>query len=115
MTEKSSGRWMVQFGFTQKAKRRKWHIWLCSAGHHNGEAYPRAPLFELKPILGERKEHIRDANLIAAAPCLLTALEATLERYVQLAASGDCGNWNPEQETHVIASRAVIAKAKGTA
>lgn len=41
---------------------------------------------------------------------LFLALRATLERYVALAESGDCGFWDPEKEPHVIASRAVLAK-----
>lgn len=53
------------------------------------------------------------ARLIAAAPELLEALKGILARYVQLAGSGDCGFWNPEDEDWVKASRCAIAKAEG--
>lgn len=43
---------------------------------------------------------------------LLAALTHMTERYVSLANSGDCGNWNPEREADVIAARAAIAKAE---
>lgn len=33
------------------------------------------------------------------------ALKNLLEMYVQLANSGDCGNWDPEQEEEVIEAR----------
>jgi hypothetical protein len=52
-----------------------------------------------------------DIRLIAAAPDLLAALNELLERYCQLANSGDCGNWDPEEEAEVRAARAAIAKA----
>ena len=54
-----------------------------------------------------------NANLIAAAPELLAALNETLDTYVALANSGDAGNWNPEDELHVVNARAAIAKATG--
>lgn len=44
---------------------------------------------------------------------LLTALRAILKKYVDLANSGDAGNWDPELEEEVIAARAAIAKAMG--
>jgi hypothetical protein len=44
---------------------------------------------------------------------MLVALQTFLDRYVEMAASGDCGNWDPETEPHVIAARAAIAKATG--
>lgn len=31
------------------------------------------------------------------------------EHYVALAGCGDCGNWNPEEESEVIAARKMIA------
>lgn len=46
------------------------------------------------------------------APALGTALEALLERYVQLVVCGDCGNWDPETEEEVILSRAALAEYK---
>jgi hypothetical protein len=53
------------------------------------------------------------ANLIAAAPKLLEALESLLNKHVELVESGDCGHWNVEKEGHVIAARAILAEAKG--
>jgi len=41
-----------------------------------------------------------------------TALRELLEMYVQLANSGDCGNWNPEEEDEVIAARAALTTTK---
>lgn len=52
-----------------------------------------------------------DMVLIAAAPELLDALRAITKRYVDLAGSGDCGFWNPEEEPEVIAARAALEKA----
>ncbi len=61
------------------------------------------------------RQRMADATFIAASPDLLEALEGLLKRYTQLVNCGDCGNWDPEKEDDVIASRAAIAKAKGTA
>lgn len=44
---------------------------------------------------------------------MLAALKAMTERYVDLAASGDCGHWDPEEEEVVIRARAAIAEARG--
>lgn len=44
---------------------------------------------------------------------LETALTETLNEYVRLADSGDCGFWNPEEEDHVIAARAALESSKG--
>jgi hypothetical protein len=41
---------------------------------------------------------------------LTEALEGTLQVYVAMAASGDCGNWDPEIEEHVIKSRRALHK-----
>ncbi len=43
---------------------------------------------------------------------LLAALEMVLRHYVELASSGDCGFWDPEEEDVVKAARAVIERAK---
>jgi hypothetical protein len=56
-----------------------------------------------------------NAYLIAAAPDLYAALEVLLEDSVQLANSGDCGNWDPETQAPIIAARAALAKARGEA
>lgn len=115
MAENFLNPWIVEYGYIQREKRKTWKMWLSDAGYFDGQPYGRSPIFELRPVCGEREEHINAANLIEAAPLLLHALEETLERYVMLADSGDCGNLNAEQEPHVIASRAAIKKAKGAA
>ena len=38
------------------------------------------------------------------------ALEGVTERYVDLAGSGDCGHWDPEEEIFVINARAELAR-----
>jgi hypothetical protein len=53
------------------------------------------------------------AQLIAAAPELLEALKAFTKMYVNMIKSGDCGNWNPEEDAEVIQARKAIAKAEG--
>jgi hypothetical protein len=53
-----------------------------------------------------------NARLIAAAPDLLAALQAMLERYTALVNSGDAGNWDPEIEDAVVDARAAIKKAR---
>lgn len=58
-------------------------------------------------------ENAANARLIAAAPDLLSSLGVFVDRYTALINSGDVGYWNPEEETHVIAARAAIAKAEG--
>lgn len=59
--------------------------------------------------------HPDNAHLIAAAPDLYEALEAFVARYAAMVNSGDCGNWNPEEEDFVIAARSALAKASGGA
>ena len=44
---------------------------------------------------------------------LYEALEDFIEMYVRMINSGDCGNWNPEEDTEVITARAALAKARG--
>lgn len=39
------------------------------------------------------------------------ALSMLLERYLRLANSGDCGNWDPETEPEVILARKVLKAA----
>lgn len=71
-----------------------------------------------KPSPGEidgTAEALANARLIAAAPALLGALTVLVRRYVELAGSGDCGNWDPELEPQVIAARAAITRATGDA
>lgn len=56
-----------------------------------------------------------NANLIASAPDLYSALTALLNKYVGLVRSGDAGFWDPEAEEEVINSRDALAKARGEA
>lgn len=76
------------------------------------EGNPRLLICE---IVGQETTAESDANarLIAAAPDLLEACRGILARYLSLAGSGDCGFWNPEEESWVITVRAAIAKAEG--
>ena len=53
-----------------------------------------------------------NAQLIASAPDLYKALDALLTRYVGLASSGDCGNWDPETEPEVIAARTLLSRGE---
>jgi hypothetical protein len=63
-------------------------------------------------ILAERERmQIANAHLSDAAPELLAALSALLERYVGLVESGDAGFWDAEAEEEVINARDAIAKA----
>lgn len=43
---------------------------------------------------------------------LRIAAQAHLDRYVALANSGDAGNWNPEEEEHVIKLRRALKAAQ---
>lgn len=40
---------------------------------------------------------------------LRKALEAVLDRYVSLVNCGDCGSWDPEKESEVIAARGALS------
>lgn len=51
--------------------------------------------------------------LYEAAPEMLAALKAITDLYCRLAASGDCGNWNPDEDAEVIQAKAAISKATG--
>lgn len=44
---------------------------------------------------------------------LVAALRAFLTGYIEMANSGDCGFWNPEEDKMVIAARAALARAEG--
>jgi hypothetical protein len=54
-----------------------------------------------------------DAILLASAPVLRNALQRMVDRYVSLVNSGDCGFWNPEDESDVIAARNALAQSRG--
>lgn len=43
---------------------------------------------------------------------LVEALEELLHEYVEVAESGDCGRWNPEDDPAVIRARAALAKVR---
>jgi len=45
---------------------------------------------------------------------LKDALSGILKRYVELAGSGDCGFWDPEEEQEVIAARAALSAASAS-
>ena len=64
-------------------------------------------------VFGQYPDYEIRARVIAAAPEVTEALKETLERWVALVNSGDAGFWDPEEELHVIAARAAIAKAEG--
>ncbi len=58
----------------------------------------------------ERREAVLSdyTKVLAKRDQLKAALEGFLESYLVLANSGDCGNWDPEEEDHVIAARAAL-------
>lgn len=56
------------------------------------------------PTMVERA-HAAEARVAV----LEKALSATLDQYVSMALSGDCGFWDPEEEHHVIAARGALA------
>ena len=56
---------------------------------------------------------VENASLIAAAPDIHEALEGMIDMYTALINSGDCGNWDPEEDKEVIAARKSITKARG--
>lgn len=62
---------------------------------------------------GPWKENHANADLIAAAPELLEALQELFADYKQLADSGDAGFWNLEDTEVGKKSLAAIAKALG--
>ncbi len=44
---------------------------------------------------------------------LVDCLSDMTEHYVQLVSCGDCGNWDAEEESEVIAARKMIAAYRG--
>lgn len=54
-----------------------------------------------------------NANLIAAAPELLEALKELSESVERLRASGDAGDWEPEDDPYYMKALKAIAKAEG--
>ena len=59
-------------------------------------------------INAAQTERDRRADLF---PELVEALQSMLDRYVSLVQCGDCGNWDAEAETQVIAARSALNKA----
>lgn len=49
-------------------------------------------------------------EFLADVERLRDAAEAHLEAYLNMVNSGDCGNWNPEEDPHVVALRAALSK-----
>lgn len=45
---------------------------------------------------------------------LRSALQGLLDRYLTMVNSGDCGNWEPEDEAEVIAARKALKTSSTT-
>jgi len=108
MTDFTKGPWVVDA--------------LETAGHIKSLATPNGPtptvakyrIFSDYPgFKHKRDEESANARLIAAAPEMLEALEASLKWTVQLITSGDAGFWDVDEDENVIQMRKAIAKAKG--
>ena len=56
------------------------------------------------------REYIRADLITAEIELAHQTLQALLDHYVQLVESGDCGFWDPETESEVIAARALLTK-----
>ncbi len=54
-------------------------------------------------LLYEKNQHLAEA---------MTQLNKILSKYVELASSGDCGFWNPEEESDVRECRAFIKRVE---
>ena len=80
--------------------------WLVMGNQRNGH-------FDFVLPMADDEDFQANAALIAAAPCLLSALEGILDRYTGLVNSGDAGNWDPEDEDVVKQARAAIKKSRG--
>jgi hypothetical protein len=66
-------------------------------------------------ITGPKRCQLAFVELIRQRDELLAACEDMVGHYVRLIESGDCGNWNPEEEPPVIECRRLIASVKGVA
>lgn len=53
------------------------------------------------------------ARAVNSYDAMLAALKGLTAHYAELANSGDCGFWNPEEEPEVEAARAAIRLAEG--
>lgn len=69
------------------------------------------------PVANDPEDVLRQVQLLSqpAAPQVLEALRKLLDRYVTVAASGDAGHWNPEEDREVIAARAILKQAHAAA
>lgn len=67
------------------------------------------------PSIEDFEKAIADAEagletILSEVVNLVDCLSDMTEHYVQLAGCGDCGNWDPEKESEVIAARRMIAE-----
>lgn len=68
----------------------------------------------LAKLEAHQEQRQRERRLADAAPRLLAGLKSLLNRYVELAGSGDCGFWDVEKDPDVIDARAAIKLAEGS-
>ena len=96
------GPWRVEVDTDPEASwERKWPT-------INAEKYE---VVGCEGFYGDYETDMANARLIVAAPYLLDALSRLTEMYCQMVHSGDCGNWNPEDDIEIQEARAAIAKA----
>lgn len=73
----------------------------------------RAELLNVISLLGAGCPGAGMASLRKlAAPSLRDALQALLDRYVNLVNSGDAGNWDPEEDNEVKDARWALEATK---
>lgn len=65
----------------------------------------------LNSLIASKKNHADQERIKRAAPQLLEALQEITEMYCAMINSGDCGNWNPEEDKEVTKARAAIKAA----
>lgn len=66
-----------------------------------------------KPLYSRRKLEENFTKTEAQLSEAIVQLQKILGKYVELAASGDCGFWNPEKEDDIIECRAFIKRILG--
>lgn len=87
-----------------------------SRKYSNGSAQDQLFMVcSVQPDNGGPEAQEANARLIAAAPCLLSALQALFDDYKALADSGDAGNWRLEDQAAGKQALAAIARATGSA
>lgn len=95
-----------------------YHLALHEDGRNNGSVIAgaetgRAVCICKAPQFVTPEQWETNARLIAASPRLRRSLTRLVEHYVQLVNSGDCGNWDPEEEEVVRDARAALDQANG--